>query len=197
MEQLNQYFEKVISGAKPILGSIIAAITYVIFPDRAYQTAAMSVGIAMLLDIITKYMALSHEAHGYRNAVKTRKIYSQTLWLKTRIKLTSYLIIAILAGLAYRVSYLEQIGVFFSTVVYAVIFLREAQSILENLSDAGADVKWLIKWTKKKQKSILEDEMNNMYGTGYDPYMNGSQSINQCNDSDPQQTPQEEQKTEY
>jgi len=132
------------------------------FPDQAYKTAAMAVGIAMLLDIITKYMALSHEAHGYRNAVKTRKIYSQTLWIKTRIKLTSYLIIAILAGLAYRVSYLSEIGIFFGTVVYSVIFLREAQSILENLADAGADVKWLIKWTRKKQKTILEeDEVQN------------------------------------
>jgi hypothetical protein len=197
MEQLYNYFEKVISGAKPILGAIIAAITYVMFPDRAYQTAAMSVGIAMMLDIITKYMALSNEAHGFRNAVKTRKIYSQTLWIKTRIKLTSYLIIAILAGLAYRVSYLEQIGVFFATVVYAVIFLREAQSILENLSDAGADVKWLIKWTKRKQKSILEDELNSMYGTGYGPYMNDGLSNNQYSEPESTQTEQEGQKTQY
>lgn len=158
MDALTKYFEKVISGTKPIWGTVIAVISYVMFPDKAYQTAAIAVGIVMLLDIISKYMALSHEAHGYRNAVKTRKIFSGTLWVKTKIKLISYLIIAILAGLAYRVTYLEQVGVFFGTVVYSVIFLREAQSILENLSDAGADVGWLIKWTKRKQKKILDED---------------------------------------
>lgn len=158
MGDFKGYFDKVASGTKPLIGTIIATINYIMFPDKAYETAAMAVGIAMLLDILSRFMALSHEANGYRNAVKTRKIYSQTLWIKTRIKLISYLIIAILAGLAYRVSYLAEVGVFFGTVVYSVIFLREAQSILENLSDAGADVGWLIRWTKKKQEKILDEE---------------------------------------
>jgi len=157
MEQLLEYIEKVISGSKPFWGTLLAAISYVLFPEQAYQTAAIAVGIAMLLDILTKYIALSHEAHGFKNACKTRKIFSGTLWEKTKIKLFSYLVIAVLAGLSYRVTPLQQVGVFFGTVVYAIIFLREAQSILENLYDAGADVGWLINWTKRKQKKILEE----------------------------------------
>ncbi len=45
-----------------------------------------------------------------------------------------------------------------ATVVYTVVFLREAQSILENLCDAGADLQWLLIWTRKKEKQILEDD---------------------------------------
>jgi len=155
---LQDYIDKVLEGAKPFVAFLISAFCYLLFPDQAYQTAAIAVGVAMLLDIFTKYMALSYECHGYKNAVKNKMIFSGTLWSKTRIKLTAYLVIAILAGLAYRVSPLQQVGVFFGTVVYAVIFLREAQSILENLYDAGADVGWLIRWTKKKQSKILEED---------------------------------------
>lgn len=158
MDQFLHYVDRVVSGTKPFWGTIIAALTYVMFPDKAYSTAAIAVGIVMLLDVFTKYVALSHEANGFKNACKTKKIFSGTLWQKTRIKLFSYLIIAILSGLSYRVTPLKQVGVFFGTVVYSVIFLREAQSILENLADAGADVRWLIRWTKKKQVKILEED---------------------------------------
>lgn len=163
---MQEYIEKAFSGIKPLAGVISSVFLYVCFPDKAYKAAAIAVGIAMLLDIATKYMALSHESNGYRNAVKTKKIFSGTLWAKTKIKLIAYLVIAILAGLAYRVTPLKDVGVFFGTVVYAVIFLREAQSILENLYDAGADVGWLIRWTKKKQKKILEEDDDNDSGMG-------------------------------
>ncbi|KXG78302.1 phage holin family protein [Thermotalea metallivorans] len=159
MEQWQHYGEKVISGAKPFLGIILACINYILFPDQAYQTATMAVGITILLDIITKYIALSKQAGSYRNAVKTKVIWSKTLWEGTKIKLISYLVVAILAGLSYRVTMLTQVSVFLATVVYSVVFLREAQSILENLCDAGADLKWLLIWTKRKQEQILESEI--------------------------------------
>jgi len=92
-------------------------------------------------------------------AVRACSISSNKLWEGTRIKLFSYLVVAILAGLSYRVVQLEQLSIFFATVVYSIIFLREAQSILENLCDAGADLKWLVIWTKKKQDQILETEI--------------------------------------
>lgn len=49
-----------------------------------------------------------------------------------------------------------------ATVVYSIIFLREAQSILENLCDAGADLKWLLIWNRKKQEQIFESEDINL-----------------------------------
>lgn len=159
MEHLSQYVEKVISGTKPFWGTLLAILSYIMFPNKAYETAALAVGGAILLDIFTKYIALSYQSNGFKKAVKQRKIFSKTLWEGTRIKLVSYLVIAILAGLSYRVTMLTQVSVFLATVVYSVIFLREAQSIIENLIDAGADLKWLLIWTKRKQEQILESKL--------------------------------------
>ena len=103
------YIEKLISGSKPLWAFFISFLNYVLFPDKAYQTAAIAVGGAIILDIITKYIALSKEAGGYRRAVKNRMIWSKTLWDGTRIKLVSYLIVFILAGLSYRVTMLTQL----------------------------------------------------------------------------------------
>ena len=50
------------------------------------------------------------------------------------------------------------VAAFLGTVVYSVLFLRECQSILENLDDAGSDVGWLLTIVKKRKKKILEDE---------------------------------------
>lgn len=161
---MQHYIEKVISGVKPVWGLFLAATSYVLFPDKAYATAAMAVGVAFILDIITKYVALSNQNNGFRNAVKEKKIWSKTLWEGTRIKLVSYLVVFILAGLGYRVTMLTQVSIFLGTVVYSVVFLREAQSILENLCDAGADLKWLVLWTKKKQKQILEEDTHDKGG---------------------------------
>ncbi|WP_427340662.1 phage holin family protein [Caloranaerobacter sp. DY30410] len=170
MEQFYQYVEKVISGTKPFWGTVLATMVYIMFPEQAYMTAAMAVGGAILLDILTKYIALSYQSKGFRNAIKQKKIFSKTLWEGTKIKLVSYLIIAILAGLSYRVTMLTQVSVFLATVVYSVIFLREAQSIIENLIDAGADLKWLLIWTKKKQKQILESENEDNFEIKKDDY---------------------------
>ncbi len=158
MEQFTQYIEKVWSGTKPIWSALLTALTFVMFPNGAYLYSAFALAGAMALDIITKYWALSKQAGGYRKAVQTRVIFSGTFWSKTSIKLKTYLVVAILSGLAYRVTFLEQIGIFLGTFAYTMMFLREAQSILENLEDAGGDVGWLIKWTKRKQDKVLDDE---------------------------------------
>jgi len=155
---MTDYYEKMITGAKPYWAIFIALINYVLFPDKAFATAAMAVGVAIILDILTRYMALVEEAGGLKPAIGNRTINSNRLWKGTRLKLVSYMVVFILAGLSYRVTMLQQVSVFLATVVYTVIFLREAQSILENLCDAGADLEWLLIWTKKKEKQILEDD---------------------------------------
>lgn len=158
MRALYQYFERAMETASPFCALLITIINYVLFPDQAFFTAFVAVGAAILLDIITKYIALSRLSGGLRAAVKTRKICSQTLWEGTRIKLISYLVVFILAGLSYRVTMLAEASVFLATVVYTVIFLRESQSVIENLCDAGADLNWLLIWTKKKQQQILDSD---------------------------------------
>ncbi len=158
MRALYQYFERAMETASPSCALLITVINYVLFPDQAFFTAFVAVGAAILLDIVTKYIALSRLSGGLRAAVKTRKICSQTLWEGTRIKLISYLVVFILAGLSYRVTMLAEASVFLATVVYTVIFLRESQSVIENLCDAGADLNWLLIWTKKKQQQILDSD---------------------------------------
>jgi hypothetical protein len=158
MTRYTDYFDQIYSGTKPIIGCILAATNYVLFPDHAFKTAFFAVGAAMLLDIATKYLALSKKGGGFRQATKTRVIDSNALWRGTSIKLVSYLIVFILAGFSYRVTMLTQASIFLATVIYSVIFLREAQSILENLCDAGADLNWLLVWTRKKEKQILKDD---------------------------------------
>ena len=158
MEQLQTYIAKAMAGAIPYLGAFIGICNYVLFPDKAILTSACAVGALIILDIITKYVALSHQAGGYMKAVRNCSISSNKLWDGTRIKLYSYLVVAILVGLSYRVVQLEQLSVFLASVVYSILFLREAQSVLENLCDAGADFRWLLRWTKNKQEQIFDQE---------------------------------------
>ena len=158
MEQLQTYIAKAMAGAIPYLGAFLGIFNYVLFPDKAILTSACAVGALIILDIITKYVALSHQAGGYMKAVRNCSISSNKLWDGTRIKLYSYLVVAILVGLSYRVVQLEQLSVFLASVVYSILFLREAQSVLENLCDAGADFRWLLRWTKNKQDQIFDQE---------------------------------------
>lgn len=158
MEQLQTYIAKAMAGAIPYLGAFLGIFNYVLFPDKAILTSACAVGALIILDIITKYVALSHQAGGYMKAVRNCSISSNKLWEGTRIKLYSYLVVAILVGLSYRVVQLEQLSVFLASVVYSILFLREAQSVLENLCDAGADFRWLLRWTKNKQDQIFDQE---------------------------------------
>lgn len=155
---LQDYIHKLIEGAKPVWAAFVAALCYVLFPDVAFQAALGAVGFAMLLDIFTRLWAISKCNGGYRAATRLRKIWSRSLWSGTLIKLYAYLIVFILAGLSYRVAPVAQAAVFLATVVYSVIFLREAQSIVENLCDAGADLGWLLIVVKKRQDDILKQQ---------------------------------------
>lgn len=159
MEQLRTYLEKAITGDKPIFGTILTGISYIMFPEKAYALASLALGIAILMDIFSKYVAISVRCGGFRKAFKKRKIFSKTLWEGTKIKLITYLSISIMVGASYRLNALPEtftpVSQFMATVVYTVLFLREFQSMLENFRDAGADVDWLLIWSKKKEKEIL------------------------------------------
>lgn len=162
MEQIKCYLAKAMTGIKPFIGTILTAISYVMFPEQAYATAAFALGIAMLMDIFSKYVAISVKNGGFKKAFKNKKIFSRTLWEGTKVKLITYLSISIMVGASYRLNALPDaflaVSRFMATVVYTVLFLREFQSMLENFRDAGADVDWLLIWTRNKEKEILEKE---------------------------------------
>lgn len=163
MDELIKYIEKAMSGLKPLAGIIIAGISYIMFPEQAYATAALALGGAIIMDIFSKHVAISAKNGGFRKAFKTGKIFSRSLWEGTKIKLLTYLSISIMVGLSYRLNALPNsfaaISKFMATVVYTVLFIREFLSMLENFRDAGAkNIDWLIIWSRDKEKEILKKE---------------------------------------
>lgn len=160
--RLKEYVAKAVSSVKVSLGFIFSALGYVMFPEQAYKSAAIALGVAIFMDIFSKYVAISVNSGGFVKAFKEGKIFSRTLWEGTKVKLITYLSISIMVGASYRLNTLPNalasVSKFMATVVYTVLFLREFQSMLENFRDAGADVDWLLVFTRKKEKEILTKE---------------------------------------
>lgn len=153
------YLTKAVQTVSPLWVGFTSLVSYVIFPDEAYIPAVIALTSAMALDIITKYYSVGAQNGGLRNAIRTKKLTSNSLWKGTQKKIISYLVIMILCGLSVRVTMLTSVAVFLSTVAYSVMFLRESQSVIENLIDAGHDdLQWLLFWLKKKENKVLEAE---------------------------------------
>lgn len=163
MDEIIKYIEKAMTGLKPIVGTIIGGICYIMFPEQAYSAAAFVLGGAIIMDIFSKHVAISAKNGGFKKAFQDGKIFSKSLWEGTKIKLITYLSISIMVGLSYRLNALPDsipsISKFMATIVYTVLFIREFLSMLENFRDAGAkNIDWLIIWSKDKEKEILKKE---------------------------------------
>ena len=157
LERTVEYISKAFTGLKPLYGSILGVISYLFFPEKAYFLALMAVIIASTLDIFTKIYALCMVNGGYRKAVKSGKLFSKSLWKGTEVKIVSYIIVTLLTGLSYRVIFLKEAGILIASFVYSVMFMREFQSNIENLCEAGADLDWLLIFAKKKNKDLMKD----------------------------------------
>lgn len=158
INRIGEYLGTAFNGLKPLLGLIMSAIGYIMFPEKAYFISLMAVIGAAFLDIITKNYAICKKHGGYKQATKDGKLFSKSLWKGTEVKIVSYLIISILTGLSYRVIYLKQAGILIASFVYSVMFMREFQSNIENLIEAGADLNWLLLFSKRKNKDLMEKE---------------------------------------
>ena len=157
------YWGTLYEGGKPFGAIVLAIVCYIMFPQQIYQTSFFVVAGTILLDTYTKMLAISCQNGGYVNARRNKHLRSKTWWDGIWKKLQTLIFMSILAGLSYRVTPLESVGVFLATFVYAMMFLREAQSVLENLDDAGYDVSWLLVFVKRKQDQLSErtDEYDN------------------------------------
>lgn len=155
---MSDYIQKVIDGTTPIWAACIAWICYVLFPLPSYKTAFFVVAATIALDTYTKMASMSKRNGGYVNARKTKIIVSRLWWDGLWKKIQTLFYVSILAGLSYRVSPLAEVGVFLATFVYAMMFLREAQSILENMDDAGHDVGWFLLFVKRKQEGLMDQQ---------------------------------------
>jgi phage-related holin len=149
---------KSIQETNPVLSICFGALLYMLFPEQSFFTAACAVMILAVVDVITKYYAISAQDGGFIKALKDKQINSDSMWRGTSKKLITYLVLFLMAGLSYRITPIAIVSNVISTIVYSMLFFRECQSILENLRDAGSDVGWLISVVSKKQKKILEDE---------------------------------------
>lgn len=141
----------------PILKWLMSIFVYVLFPKEIYVTYATIVGSLVLLDLLTKYYAIAVNNGGFWNSIKIGKLSSQSMWIGTRKKIVSYLLIMIFAGLAYRFEMLQAPAEFIATLAYSVMFFRESQSVVENMLEAGhTEFKWLQILLKRKNKELME-----------------------------------------
>lgn len=155
-EDVMEYIAKAFTGKKTILGAILGFIGTVLFPVPFYKTSFFAVMAASGLDALAKIYAICKNNGGLAKSIKLKKVFSKTFWKGTEVKIVSYLFVAILTGLSYRVVYLEQFGIFIASFVYSVMFMREFQSIVENLIEAGANLGWLLLFSKKKNKELMK-----------------------------------------
>lgn len=144
------YISRALDLVNVVGAFFIAGINYWLFPDRGLMVSLGCVLLAAILDIGTRYLAVKkRRGRGHWQ--------SEKFWEGTSVKLVAYLVIALLAGISYRLTpFLQQPTVYLWSVAYIVMFLREVQSNIENLVDMGADVGWLGLWAKRQERRLLE-----------------------------------------
>lgn len=159
IEDFMDFLVKLWCNVRPVLAVIWSGICWMMFPNDSYIPAAIAVSIAVILDLATKLYSLATTNGGYLQATKHKVITSDVLWRKTQVKIIAYLTIMIMTGLSIRVAPLELLAKGLSTFVYSIIFVREFQSILENLIEAGASgLQPLLFWMKRKEAVICEEQ---------------------------------------
>ncbi|MDR6779306.1 phage holin family protein [Paenibacillus sp. FSL M7-0802] len=154
-----EYAYKSVEYVRPVFVFISTIVSYLLFPNEAYVAPTVGLFVALILDIATKYYAISMQNGGFRNAIITRKISSESMWRGTKKKLVSVLMVMICCGLFMRFTeFLPQIAIAITSICYGFMFFRETQSIAENLIDAGhTDMAWFLILVKKKKKEFMED----------------------------------------
>lgn len=160
-EEVLDYMASAWFTVNPYLIWVGGFFSYICFPTESYRTYAMITLGLLILDLATKYYAISKESGGFFKAIQTKTLSSHKMWLGTRRKLLSYMIVIVLVGLIYRFEQLQDVAGLIGTLSYCIMFLREAQSVLENMVQAGhKDLSpWLL-WTRRKTESLeamLED----------------------------------------
>lgn len=81
--EMMSYFYSAVISIKPLIVFIGSGVSYLLFPTAAFVTYNIVLLIAMVLDIITKYYALSIKNGGFRLAFRNRHISSNKFWIGT------------------------------------------------------------------------------------------------------------------
>lgn len=151
-----EIFEKAYATVKPAIALFGAAITYLMFPDKSFVAWCIALWVAVVLDLFTRWFAIFMKNGGVIRSIKTKAWSSDAMYHKTSVKIVSYLVIQILAGLSMRFVGMAYINNAVATVIYSFLFFREFASNIENLIDAGADyLQPLLFWVKKKEDEVI------------------------------------------
>ena len=116
MEDLSIYAQKIWETGKLIWAMVLSGLCWALFPETAYQIQAIVVGVAVFLDLLTKLWAITINHKGVRKAIKAGAINGDILWHRTKIKLFSYFVVMILAGLSGRIAPFRLPGMIAATV---------------------------------------------------------------------------------
>lgn len=157
--EVSDYIYKSWNYVSPILVFISSVVSYILLPDQAYVPPTIGLMGALILDVLSKYLAISKQNGGFWNAVRTRKISSESMWRGTYKKLISILVVMICCGLLVRFTlFLPGIASTVTTIAYGFMFYCEVQSVLENMMDAGYDdLNWFLKLIKRRQAELFDE----------------------------------------
>ena len=160
---MDEIINKVWETVRPGFALCWAAISWLILPEKSFVVWCIALWVAVALDLLTRWYAIFKKAGGIRKAIKQKAWNSKEMYEKTSIKIISYLVIQILAGLSMRLVDIPYISNIVATVVYSFLFFREFASNIENLVEAGANyLQPLLFWVKKKKDEVLEKEDENV-----------------------------------
>jgi len=154
-----ELLNKVCDTVKPAIALMGAAITWLMFPEQSFVVWCIATWVAVVLDLFTRWYAIFIRNGGIRNSFITKAWNSEAMFHKTSLKIISYLVIQILAGLSMRFVSIPYVSNVVATIVYSFLFFREFASNIENLIDAGADyLQPLLFWIRKKESEIYKND---------------------------------------
>ena len=149
---IGSYIAKLFDNNCLVAISAIGAFLYrFFFPETQYLCGAAAVLGVMILDLLTKLFALSRTSGGLVKACRAHVINSHSFGKGTFDKLIVFGIMMITCGLAYRLTIISSIAVWFTNVVFTLMFLRDVLSVVENLMEAGVEGLGLFKKVVSKK----------------------------------------------
>lgn len=134
IDYLQKLFEDHVMVFLSMIGALLCKF---FFPTTQYLYSTIAVLVMMGLDLLSKLYSLKRQAGGWKASVATKKINSFSLFRGTIDKLIILGVMMIICGCAYQLTLIADIAIWFTQVVYILMFLRDALSIIENLRDAG------------------------------------------------------------
>lgn len=135
-----------------LCGLLIGFCAYLIKPSAAFYALWIAVG----LDLLTKIVQLSYGSGGFFKAIQSQRLNSKTMFQKAFIKIIAYFTLTVVAYQSKYIVSIEAVPILFSTIIYSILFLVEAHSIIENLIGAGCDdlKPLLMRFDNEKKRAI-------------------------------------------